>query len=92
MHAVPPLMRLSGLEPLNYSPKEGALRETFLMIGERCNVAGSIMYKKAIVDGDYDKAMSIALSQVWHGRPGEGCCMAVCGRRASFVVTEHCSE
>ncbi len=64
LHAVPPLMRLSGLEPLNYSPKEGALRETFLMIGERCNVAGSIMYKKAIVDGDYDKALSIALSQV----------------------------
>ncbi|KAL4434809.1 hypothetical protein ABPG77_005336 [Micractinium sp. CCAP 211/92] len=67
LHAVPPLMRLSGLEPLNYSPKEGALRETFLMIGERCNVAGSIMYKKAIVDGDYDKALSIALSQVAAG-------------------------
>ena len=37
-------------------------------IGERCNVAGSIMYKKAIVDGDYDKAHGIALKQarlVW---------------------------
>jgi cobalamin-dependent methionine synthase I len=34
------------------------------MIGERCNVAGSSIYKKAIVDGDYDKAVSIALSQV----------------------------
>lgn len=32
-------------------------------IGERCNVAGSIMYKKAIVDGDYDKAHGIALKQ-----------------------------
>ncbi len=64
LHDVPALMRLSGLEPLNYKPNEANMRETFLNIGERCNVAGSIMYKKAIVDGDYDKAMSIALSQV----------------------------
>ena len=34
-----------------------------LQIGERCNVAGSIMYKKAIVDGNYDKAAAIALKQ-----------------------------
>ena len=56
-------MRLSGLEPLNYKPDEKNMRASFLNIGERCNVAGSIIYKKAIVDGDYDKAMSIALSQ-----------------------------
>jgi len=63
-HAVPARMRLSGLEPLNYEPDASNMRRTFLNIGERCNVAGSIIYKKAIVDGDYDKAMSIALSQV----------------------------
>ena len=63
-HEVPALMRLSGLEPLNYQPNAANMRETFLNIGERCNVAGSIIYKKAIVDGDYDKAVSIALSQV----------------------------
>lgn len=63
-HGVPALLRLSGLEPLNYEPNAANMRDTFLMIGERCNVAGSILYKKAIVDGDYDKAMSIALSQV----------------------------
>jgi len=63
-HSVPALMRLSGLEPLNYAPDESNMRSTFLNIGERCNVAGSIIYKKAIVDGDYDKAMGIALSQV----------------------------
>ena len=40
------------------------MRETFLMIGERCNVAGSSIYKKAIVDGNYDKAASIATKQV----------------------------
>jgi hypothetical protein len=50
------------------------MRETFLNIGERCNVAGSILYKKAIVDGDYDKAMSIALSQVGLLRCVRGLC------------------
>ena len=63
-HEVPARLRLSGLEPLNYEPDPSNMRRTFLNIGERCNVAGSIIYKKAIVDGDYDKAMSIALSQV----------------------------
>lgn len=63
-HPVAPRLRLSGLEALNYEPDESNMRRTFLNIGERCNVAGSIIYKKAIVDGDYDKAMSIALSQV----------------------------
>jgi len=63
-HAVPNLMRLSGLEPLNYEPDSASMRRTFLNIGERCNVAGSIIYKKAIVAGDYDKAAQIALQQV----------------------------
>ena len=63
-HDVEPLLRLSGLEPLNYAPNPQDARSTFLMIGERCNVAGSIIYKKAIVAGDYDKALSIATSQV----------------------------
>jgi 5-methyltetrahydrofolate--homocysteine methyltransferase len=63
-HAVEPLMRLSGLEPLNYVPDMERRRNTFIYIGERCNVAGSIMYKKAIVEGDYDKAAGIALKQV----------------------------
>ena len=76
-HAVTDQLRLSGLEPLNYAPDASNMRRTFLNIGERCNVAGSIIYKKAIVDGDYDKAMSIALSQVgglwgWLGCGSEG--------------------
>ena len=65
-HGVDPLMRLSGLEPLNYQPDSGNMRSTFLKIGERCNVAGSSIYKKAIVDGDYDKALAIAAKQVRH--------------------------
>merc|ERR1719498_1734208 len=56
-------MRLSGLEPLNYAPEPEKLRKTFLNIGERCNVAGSSIYKKAIVDNNYDKALEIAIKQ-----------------------------
>ncbi|GMH43322.1 hypothetical protein BSKO_11244 [Bryopsis sp. KO-2023] len=66
-HEIDDVMKLSGLEPLNYYPDETNMRKTFLNVGERCNVAGSIMYKKAIVDGDYDKAHSIALKQVQQG-------------------------
>merc|ERR1719331_3543871 len=36
-------------------------------IGERCNVAGSSIYKKAIVNNDYDKALEIAIKQVAAG-------------------------
>ena len=63
-HPVESVLRLSGLEPLTYEPKEGNMRSTFLNLGERCNVAGSAMYKKAIVDGEYDKAAAIATKQV----------------------------
>jgi len=63
-HSVEPLMRLSGLEPMNYKPNPQDMRSTFLNIGERCNVAGSIIYKKAIVEGNWDKAVQIANSQV----------------------------
>jgi 5-methyltetrahydrofolate--homocysteine methyltransferase len=66
-HTPEPLMRLSGLEPLNYQPDPANMRSTFLMIGERCNVAGSIIYKKAVVNGDWDKAVSIAGAQVQAG-------------------------
>eukprot|EP00983_Pelagomonas_calceolata_P079857 1154887-Pelagomonas_calceolata.AAC.1 len=63
-HPVEPLMRLSGLEAKNYKPNPENMRSTFLNIGERCNVAGSSIYKKAIVEGNWDKAVQIAYSQV----------------------------
>ena len=63
-HGIEPIMRLCGLEPLNYRPNLENMRSTFLNIGERCNVAGSSIYRKGIVDGNYDKAASIAVSQV----------------------------
>jgi 5-methyltetrahydrofolate--homocysteine methyltransferase len=65
--SVDPLMRISGLEPMNYKPQKDALRKTFMNIGERCNVAGSSIYKKAIVDNNYDKALEIAKKQVEQG-------------------------
>ena len=52
---------------MDYRPNKDDMRSTFLCIGERCNVAGSIVYKKAIVDGDYDKAHAIALKQASSG-------------------------
>ncbi|GLI63553.1 hypothetical protein VaNZ11_006404 [Volvox africanus] len=64
---IEPLMRISGLEPLNYKPDAANMRRTFLNIGERCNVAGSILFKKAIINNDYEKAVSIALQQVQQG-------------------------
>jgi 5-methyltetrahydrofolate--homocysteine methyltransferase len=68
VHDVAPAMRLSGLEPVNYQPPDPASqRAAFLNIGERCNVAGSILFKKSIIDGNYDKALEIALKQVNQG-------------------------
>jgi 5-methyltetrahydrofolate--homocysteine methyltransferase len=64
VHSVAPLMRISGLEPLNYSPNASNMRSTFLMIGERCNVAGLKPFRQAVADGNWDKAVSIAAQQV----------------------------
>eukprot|EP00242_Pyramimonas_sp_CCMP2087_P001510 CAMPEP_0198228692 /NCGR_PEP_ID=MMETSP1445-20131203/113722_1 /TAXON_ID=36898 /ORGANISM="Pyramimonas sp., Strain CCMP2087" /LENGTH=1121 /DNA_ID=CAMNT_0043909109 /DNA_START=194 /DNA_END=3557 /DNA_ORIENTATION=- len=61
------LFRTSGLEPFIYQPDPQDHRKTFINIGERCNIAGSILYKKAIVAGDYDKALAIAKKQVEQG-------------------------
>ena len=61
------LMRLSGLEHFNYRPNVGSMRSTFLNVGERCNVAGSRMFINAIKDGNFEKAMTIAIKQVQQG-------------------------
>ena len=60
----PNYMRLSGLEPLIFSPEI-----IFANIGERCNVAGSIRFKKLIVAGDMGKAAEVAQNQVPHPKP-----------------------
>jgi 5-methyltetrahydrofolate--homocysteine methyltransferase len=66
-HDVPEQMRLSGLLPFNYEPNEKDMRKSFINLGERCNVAGSSIFKKAIVDGNFEKALAIALKQVENG-------------------------
>merc|ERR1719424_2624327 len=55
-------MRISGLEPLTVDKNLG-----FMNVGERCNIAGSLKYKKLILNGEYDKALEIARSQAESG-------------------------
>ena len=58
----PNYMRLCGLEPFVIEPTS-----VFANIGERCNVAGSILFKKLIVQNDWGKAAEIAQNQVESG-------------------------
>jgi len=54
--------RLSGLEALTITKDS-----LFVNVGERTNVTGSAMFKRLIVEEDYDKAISVALQQVENG-------------------------
>ena len=53
-------MRLSGLEDLIVTKD----RLNFVNVGERCNIAGSIQFKKLIQANNYGEAMAIARKQV----------------------------
>jgi 5-methyltetrahydrofolate--homocysteine methyltransferase len=57
-----PMLRLSGLEPLNVG--EGSL---FVNVGERTNVTGSKAFSRLILAGDYGEALSVARQQVENG-------------------------
>jgi 5-methyltetrahydrofolate--homocysteine methyltransferase len=59
---VPPLTRLSGLEPLTLWP--GRL---FVNVGERTNVTGSRAFARLILAGDHERATTIARQQVENG-------------------------
>ncbi len=54
--------RFSGLEPLTVRPET-----TFVMIGERTNVAGSKRFARLIRDEQYDDALAVAKEQVEGG-------------------------
>ncbi len=54
--------RLSGLEPLNIN--EDSL---FINVGERTNVTGSAMFKRLILEEDYETALNVAREQVENG-------------------------
>lgn len=56
------VMYLSGLEPLFIRPESN-----FINIGERCNVTGSRMFLRLIKEGDFEKAVEVALEQVRGG-------------------------
>lgn len=55
-------LRLAGLEPLVVGPESG-----FVNIGERTNVTGSARFKRLILSGDYETAVSVAREQVEGG-------------------------
>ena len=57
-----PIMRLSGLEPLNLTEDKG-----FIIIGERTNVMGSPKFRKLILEEKLDDALNIARQQVENG-------------------------
>jgi len=57
-----PHTRLSGLEPLIIAPGS-----TFIVIGERTNVAGSKRFAELVKAGDFSKALEVALDQVRGG-------------------------
>ena len=56
------LTHLSGLQ-------EFVFRENlnFVNVGERCNLSGSIQFKRLIVNGDFEKAVEVARKQVENG-------------------------
>ncbi|MGA2493284.1 MAG: methionine synthase [Roseiarcus sp.] len=60
--SVPPLMRLSGLEPLTLTKDI-----PFVNVGERTNVTGSAKFRKLITAGDYAGALAVARDQVANG-------------------------
>jgi 5-methyltetrahydrofolate--homocysteine methyltransferase len=59
---VPPLTRLSGLEPLEFRPGMN-----FVNVGERTNVTGSPKFSKLIQAGQYEDAVRVARQQVEGG-------------------------
>ena len=54
--------RFAGLEVLEIRPESN-----FTMVGERTNVTGSKRFAKLILEGDYTKALEVALDQVRGG-------------------------
>ena len=55
-------MELSGLEPLYLTPSLG-----FVNIGERCNLMGSIRFKRLICERNWEAALEVARDQAENG-------------------------
>jgi 5-methyltetrahydrofolate--homocysteine methyltransferase len=59
---VDPLLRLSGLEPMNIG-----VDSLFVNVGERTNVTGSRAFARLILNEQYDEALVVARQQVENG-------------------------
>jgi 5-methyltetrahydrofolate--homocysteine methyltransferase len=60
--AIPPALRLSGLEPFTVTPDS-----LFVNVGERTNVTGSAIFKRLILGDDFNAALQVARQQVETG-------------------------
>ncbi|MFM9927539.1 methionine synthase [Variovorax sp. H27-G14] len=60
--AVPPPMKLSGLEPVAIGADT-----LFVNIGERTNVTGSKAFARMILNGQFEEALAVARQQVENG-------------------------
>jgi len=58
----PAACRLSGLEPFSIDKES-----LFVNVGERSNVTGSAVFKRLIVEQDYEAALKVARQQVENG-------------------------
>jgi 5-methyltetrahydrofolate--homocysteine methyltransferase len=58
----PPITMFSGMTEFIFTPNI-----PFVNIGERCNISGSIAFKKLIKNNDYEKAIAVAKKQVEDG-------------------------
>ncbi len=54
--------RLAGLEPMNITPSS-----LFVNVGERTNVTGSAIFKRLIINENYEAALAVAKEQVENG-------------------------
>ena len=59
---IDPACRLSGLEPFTITADS-----LFVNVGERCNVTGSAVFKRLILEENYDAALEVARQQVING-------------------------
>jgi 5-methyltetrahydrofolate--homocysteine methyltransferase len=59
---IEPACRLSGLEPFTIQSDS-----LFVNVGERCNVTGSAVFKRLILEENYDAALEVARQQVING-------------------------
>ena len=60
--SIPKACRLSGLEPLNITGDS-----LFVNVGERANVTGSALFKRLILNEQYEEALDVCRTQVENG-------------------------